>query len=78
MNRKQIERASYLLATIDTAQKVLGKEEHDGDFYLGNINLYRGQIDNCVQIEKDSFELFMTAYIDKLKAELKELGYEDD
>ena len=78
MNRKQIERASYLFAAIDAAQKVLGKKDHGGDFYLGNINLYRGNFDDCIQIKKDDFEYLMIAYINKLNAELKEFGYEDD
>ena len=82
MNKKQIKRASEILDQIKTVNEMLkGCDNFVIKKFYKMFCAWKteGGTTHCnMELSSTEMEPIFTAYIDKLKAELKELGYEDD
>jgi len=82
MNRKQIERASEILKQIKEVEEIMNGcdnfivRKFYRVFYRWETN--PGTASGTLKLGNCAMKPIFTAYIDKLKAELRELGYEDD
>jgi len=82
VNRKQIERASEILKQIKGVEEIMNGCDNFivRKFYkvFCRWETNPGTATCTMNLRNSEMKPIFTAYIDKLKTELKELGYEDD
>jgi len=82
MNRKQIERASEILKRIKEVEEMMNGCDNFEEILQSVLQMgekpRNGYMHDGIRQHRSEMKPIFTAYIDKLKAELKELGYEDD
>ena len=73
MNKEKLDKLNGMVNSIDDMEKILAMDGQELSIYERHAITKR-----FVTIDRCPLSDALTAHIDKLKAELKELGYEDD
>jgi len=77
MKREQLERANELLEIIRQIGLVLkNKNCQRGGFVIKNIPSDKNPFE--IEVDREILEPFILNYCEQLKAELKDLGYEEE